>query len=215
MKLFPFRNRSEKNTSAPIPQIRVGVAHLSGPGKIRVEQEHLVFETGDTRQVRLDLEGLLEIIAYGEVHLTAAAMRLLDHHHIPLAWLSPNGCYVWGRLAHDRVDRTMTRILQYKAWDDPQWQLRTAAEIVRLKLESIVAALRHYQRQGKPCEDGVLRKLQNQIESCGRAGDADQLRGIEGNATALWFKQYGEYFGRNWKFTTRIVAPLKIRSMPY
>ena len=112
MKLFPLRNRADHPTSN-LPHVRVGVAHLTGPGKLSASNENLVFETSGARQVRLDVAGLSEIVGYGELLLSSGAMRLVEQNDIALTWLSPNGCYVWGRFTHNSSQRVLTRLLQF------------------------------------------------------------------------------------------------------
>lgn len=208
MKLFPLRNRASRPSSI-VPQVRVGVAHLTGPGRLLAIGEHLIYETSGARQVRLDTEGLSEIVAYGEVALSGDAMRVVDRARIALSWPSPNGCFLWGRLVNDGSDRALTRLLQFQAWEDRDWQLGVARDIVSRKCESIHAGLRHYQRQGKPLPKGVLGKIAAQKRACEQAASVDQLRGIEGYVSRAWFAQYAVYFGVDWKFTGRNRRPPK------
>jgi len=208
MKLFPLRNRANRPNSN-LPHIRVGIAHLTGPGKLSASNEHLEFETAGARQVRLDVDGLSEVVAYGELLVTSGAMRLVEQHGIALTWLSPNGCYVWGRFTHNNSDRVLTKLLQFQAWEDRAWQLTTARDIVSRKIESMHTALRHYQRQGKTLSNGVLSRVEDCGRKCGEAGDVEQLRGVEGYATSLWFSQYATFFAGDWTFKGRNRRPPK------
>lgn len=206
MKLFRFATRPQANPTQ-IPHVRVDAAHLIGPGKLRVDHEHLVFETEQTRQIRIDAEGLTQINAYGEIVLTGAAMRLLEQRSITLTWLNPSGSFVWGRLAHESSDRSLMRLLQFQAWDDELWQRTTARRIVIAKVTSSEAAARHYQRQGKRLEPQLLSKLQSAQQSAITADSVDKLRGIEGNVAAMWYKNYGTLFNKNWRFVSRNRRP--------
>lgn len=206
MKIFPLRNRAT-NKLKSLPHVRVGVAHLTGPGKLSVDQENLIFENSDCRQARLDIEGLREVIAYGEVHVTTSVMSLLQQNQIALSWVSRNGCFLRGRLAHDTSEKALTRLLQYQAWEDRQWQLTMARETVYNKLKSIQSALRHYQRQGKKIPNGTLKEVENRIAACRTTTTVDQLRGIEGNASAIWFSQFSKLLSRGWVFNKRSRRP--------
>lgn len=136
-------------------------------------------------------------------------MRLIDRARIALSWLSPNGCFVWGRLLNDSSDRALTRLLQFQAWEDLAWQMVVARDIVTRKCESIHAALRHYQRQGKPLPKGLLEKVDAQKRACEQAKSVDQLRGIEGYTSSIWFAQYAAYFSGDLKFMGRSRRPPK------
>jgi len=206
MKFFRFESRPTQNRNQ-IPHVRVPVAHLIGPGKLRVDHDHLVFESDQTRQIRLDAEGLAQIIAYGEVVLTGAAMQLLEERLIGMSWLDPSGSYIWGRLANESSERSLTRLLQFQAWNDEQWQRLTARRIVKAKVAATEAAVRHYQRQGKAPTPKLLTKLQEASESATIVAHVEQLRGIEGNVAALWYKNYGLLFNKNWVFAGRSRRP--------
>jgi len=209
MKIFSFSNRSGQTPSTPVPHLRVPVAHLAGPGKLRRQDDHLIFESEQTKQIRLDVEGLLEIVAYGEVDLSTNAMRLLNENHIAFSWLHANGCYVSGRLTHDHSDRTLVRLLQFKAWEDHRWQLTQAQAIVRAKVESMHGAIRHYQRQGKQLPKSGLTQFEKQLEAIPATQDLATLRGIEGHTAASWFRLWGELFPKEWKFKNRNRRPPK------
>ena len=206
MKFFSIVDRALRPASI-LPHVRVGIAHLTGPGKLHAAEDHLVFETSETRQIRLDVSSLTEVVAYGEVLLTSSAMALLDSNHISMTWLNVHGSFVHGRLSPRRSDRVLGRLLQYQAWEDRTWQLLMAKKSVASKLESIHSALRHYQRQGKKVSKGVLTKIAESVEACNGAGTVDQLRGVEGAATSLWFCEFAGFFAGDWTFAGRNRRP--------
>lgn len=208
MKFFNLKNRVSK-PSTVIPHVRVGVAHLTGPGKLTSANVHLVFETSETRQIRLDVDGLSEILAYGELQLSSGAMKIIEDQKIALTWLSPNGCTVLGSLAHNHSDRVLTRLLQFQAWEDRQWQLIAARYVVRKKIDSIHSAMRHYQRQGRTLGTGTLKQIVELEAKCVAAASVDELRGFEGYASSLWFAEYSSFFKSEWRFKTRNRRPPK------
>ena len=206
MKLFSFKSRPQQNEHQ-IPHVRVGVAHLIGYGKLRCEQSHLIMECDDRRQVRVDVEGLVEVLLYGKVSITADAIEVLNQQRIALTLLDISGTRILGRLAQDQSDRTLMRLLQLQSASDSQWSLALARDIVREKLETTLAALRHYQRQGKKPSPGVLEKLDRSQQACQSATSVESLRGIEGQAAAVWYSQYGNMFRKQWTFSKRTRRP--------
>lgn len=208
MKFFSIVDRALRPTSI-LPHVRVGVAHLTGPGTLHATENHLVFEVSETRQIRLDISSLKEVVAYGDVLLTSSAMALLDSNHISMTWLNTHGTFVQGRMSPSRSDRVLGRLLQFQAWEDRTWQLFTAKRIVASKLESIHSALRHYQRQGKTLSQGALTKITESLEACDGTSTVDQLRGVEGFASSLWFSEFAGFFARDWTFTGRNRRPPK------
>lgn len=206
MKFFNVTSRG-RNAGQPIPHIRAGVAHLIGPGKLRCLAEHLVFETDQAKQLRLDTEGLEEVLAYGSVTATAEALHWMHQQSIAFTLLNPSGTHVWARLASDSSGRAMGRMLQFQAYEDTTWRLQTAKLAVVGKLVATQQAARHYQRQGKRLTPNLVRKYDLVIESARTAATVDQLRGLEGHGAATWFAEYGKLFGNRWKFDGRNRRP--------
>ncbi len=206
MKLFTFASRPVQNATQ-IPHIRVETAHLIGPGKLRKNTEHLVFESAETRQIRLDIEGLRDVLTYGNVTATGEAVALLREHKISLAMLNSSGTRLWGQLSLDSSDRVLTKLLQLQVVNDDHWRLTCARDIVVEKLESTATALRHYQRQSKKLTSDVLHRIERAIQSAGTMETVDQLRGIEGQTAALWYAQLGRFLAPRWKFISRSRRP--------
>jgi len=206
MKFFNLGIRPKQNPGQ-IPHVRAATAHLIGPGKLRCQAEHLVFETEGSKQIRLDIEGLKDVLAFGNVSFTADAIRLLHHHGITLSLLNRYGTYLCGSLAQDSSDRALTLLLQFQAYEDTVWQLAYARQTVIDKLASAQASLRHYQRQGKKLTPSIIQQFDLSLESARSASSVEQLRGVEGHAASLWFGEYGKLFGTRWKFDNRNRRP--------
>ncbi|TVQ04250.1 MAG: CRISPR-associated endonuclease Cas1 [Planctomycetaceae bacterium] len=206
MKFFKLGSRPANNANQ-IPQVRAGVAHVIGPGKLRCQSEHLMFETVQGKQLRIDIEGLEEVLAYGSVTPTAEAIHLLHRHGIACTLLDPAGLKVRGRIAIDSSDRVLQRLLQFQAYEDASWQLSMAKGVVVGKLMSTQTAARHYQRQGKKLSTNLVNQFGEVIEAAQAAGSVDQLRGLEGHGAALWFGEFGKLFGSRWKFAGRNRRP--------
>ena len=206
MKLFNLGSRPKQNPGQ-IPHVRAATAHLIGPGKLRCQAEHLVFETEGSKQIRLDIEGLTDVLAFGNVSFTSDAIHLLHNHGIALSLLNLNGTYLRGRLAQDSSDRVLTRLLQFQAYEDTVWQLAYAKQTVTDKLASAQTALRHYQRQGKKLTPNIIQQFDQSLDAARAATSVDQLRGVEGRGAVLWFGEYGKLFGKNWKYDGRNRRP--------
>jgi len=207
MRRFFFRQRPDDNATQ-IPQVAVGVTHLCGPGRLHKRGNHFEFQTDAGRQLRIDAGDLSEIIAYDEVTLTTSAMELAHDSGIAVSWMAPGGAFLRGRLSADRTERSLTRLLQYAAWEDPAWQALTARQIVSEKLQTVAMATRHYQRQRKKVRKGAIVEIEGAIEKCGSA-DVATLRGIEGSVAKTWYGQFGQWLPPQWKFKTRNRRPPK------
>ncbi|MCM2371064.1 CRISPR-associated endonuclease Cas1, partial [Aporhodopirellula aestuarii] len=207
MRRFLFRQRPDNNVTQ-VPQVAVGVTHLCGAGRLHKRGNHFEFQTESGRQLRIDAGDLNEIIAYDEVTLTTSAMQLASDSGITVSWMTPGGAYLRGRLSVDQTERSLMRLMQYAAWEDRTWQTLTARQVVSEKLQTVVSATRHYQRQGRTVCKGDLGKIESAIRQC-ESADVAALRGIEGSAAAAWYQRVGIWLPNEWKFSGRNRRPPK------
>lgn len=185
------------------------IAHLIGPGKLRVVNGRLSYTTvtNDGASLRLDPRELDTVACHGHVDVTHDALRLLLAHDVELALLTASGSRCRGRLVTGDSPRVTLRLLQYELHRDPAATLGTARDVVRAKIESQIAAARHYRKQGRrPARRsvGALRSLHARVD---RAADLDSLRGLEGAASAEWFRWLASLLPAPWSFPCRSIRP--------
>ncbi len=181
------------------------VAHLVGPGKLKVVNGRLAFVNGADGPLRLDPEALRAVYCYGDVGVTDEAMTALFAWQVEVAWLTPAGTRCRGRLVRSDPSRTAVRMLQHAALRDPERQRQWAAVLVAGKIESQVKAARHYQRHGAGVGE-ELRMLEATLGQCPEVG-LDELRGVEGACSAAWFRVLGRLLNPPWEFRLRTRRP--------
>jgi CRISP-associated protein Cas1 len=187
--------------------IAAPIAHLVGPGKLKVVNGHLAFAAREKPgPLRLDPQALRSIFCYGPVGVSDEALQVLFAHEVEVAWLTPAGSRCRGRLVRSDPPRTMLRLLQHRALADPRQSPRWASLVVATRIESQLKAARHYQRQGRTMTGDALPRLQALRDRCGTA-TLEQLRGLEGAASALWFEILGQLLNPPWTFTQRTRRP--------
>lgn len=182
------------------------LAHLVGPGKLTVANGQLAFSTGQGAPQRLHAEALRAVYCYGPVGFTDEALQLLFRHAVEVAWLSPAGHKLRGRLAPIDASATALRLLQHPAVADPRRCLAVARWLVGAKIRAQLTALRHYQRHGKPA--GPARAdLTAAATAADRAADLNILRGCEGRAAVVWFDRFATYVRPPFAFPGRVRRP--------
>jgi CRISPR-associated protein Cas1 len=187
--------------------IATPIAHLVGPGKLKVINNHLAFTGREEGPLRLDPSTLRTLLCYGQVGVTDEAFRLLFLHNVQVAWLTPAGNHCRGRLVRSDPPTTNVRLLQYEAFLNPHRQREWACQVVAAKVHSQLQAVRHYQRHAVPGAGAVLQRLQTAHEKCQTECSLDELRGIEGAASAAWFDLLGRLLNPPWLFTKRVRRP--------
>lgn len=186
--------------------VAVPVAHLVGPGQLKVVNGHLAFKHYGEGPLRLDPAALTTVYCYGDVSVSGAAMELLFRHGVQTAWLSPAGQRCRGRLARTDSSTTLTRVRQHRVFADLNQRRDWAKVVVAGKIEAMVAAARRYQRNGIPV-GSLMTDVAAWSEQLSAAATADVVRGLEGAASAAWFRFLGTLLRPPWTFTERTRRP--------
>lgn len=189
-----------------VTSVSTPVAHLVGPGKLKVINGQLAYTAVEQGPVRLDPGTLRGLYCYGGVSVSDEALVLLWRHRVGVAWLSAGGQRCLGRLAGSDASSTYLRLLQYACLADAEWRREHARGVVTAKVQSQLEAARHYQRHGQ-LTGATMERLRRRLDECGRASTVEGVRGVEGAATATWFGVLGELLRAPWRFTQRLRRP--------
>lgn len=190
-----------------VTSVAAGVAHLVGPGALKVVNAHLAYTPKGGKALRLDPQTLTEVLCYGDVSATAAALEALFRGGIPTAWLSPAGLRCRGRLQRTDPPTTMVRIRQHQAFAQPAARLAWAKRVVDGKLVAMSEAARHYQRHGATNASSILTTWAGIRERLPTATLHEQVLGYEGSASNAWFAFFGGLLGEPWTFSGRTRRP--------
>lgn len=187
--------------------IATPVAHLIGPGKIKVVNGRLAFSTQDQAPLRLDPRTIRSICCYGGVGVTDEALRLLFRERVDLAWFTPAGNKCRGRITTDTQAFTGLRLIQHRVLSGPTRCMRFARTVVLGKIDSQMVAARHHQRHGSAAAQATLITLSRTRTQAERAENTGQLLGLEGAASNAWFKLLGRLLYPPWEFKSRTRRP--------
>lgn len=168
---------------------------------LSVERERAVIQ--QVRSAELD-----QVLVFGNVALTPAAIALLLRRGIDTVLLSANGRFR-GRLVGHASKNIELRVMQYERLRDPAVALSLARAIVAGKVANQRQILLRAQREHAR-EDlaAVIARLRHLIEQAQGAEQLEELRGLEGGAAALYFSALGSCI-RNpeFSFKTRSRRP--------
>ncbi len=123
------------------------------------------------------------VVLFGNVQVTAQAMRALLERSIPVTFLSYGGWY-FGRATGVESKNVELRIAQHRAAADPAFCLRLARGFVASKIRNSRTLLRR--NHGAP-PLLVLAELEQLARKAERAEALDALLGLEGTAARSYF----------------------------
>jgi CRISPR-associated protein Cas1 len=185
-------------------KIKGPVAHISGPGKLKIVNTHLTFKPAwdEERTLVLDAQALMVLLLYGHVQVTSEAFQRLAANDVHVAKMDPQGRRCDWLMQRPHAERTALRLRQYRALHDEGLAQGWARQLVEKKLTSQGTAALHYQKHGAPEAGGVRATLRQLYPQC-KTATMEQLRGIEGAGSAAWFTLFGSLLQPPWTFVTR------------
>lgn len=148
-----------------------------------------------------------QVIVYGNIQITTPALRLLLDEGIEVVLLSEHGKF-YGRVVGAPSAHGGLRVAQALRSQDAAFTLRTAQAMVLGKVHNIKVFLQRYARR---LESAAVR---NAAESVGalvarvpRTTTLNSLRGVEGQASAIYFGVWKELLKPPWRFPKRVRRP--------
>lgn len=134
---------------------------------------------------KLPIQQVRSIYLYGAVQLTAQAIQTCLEEHITVGYFSPAGRYI-GALQGLPTSGVNARLGQYHLFHQEKYQVMLAGECIRSKIRNQRVML---MRNGSP-EKTKVKSLARAAQRASLAKSLNEVRGIEGAAAALYFKEF-------------------------
>jgi len=146
------------------------------------------------------------VVIMGNVGITTPALRRLMTAGVDLVFISLSGHY-YGRLSGETTPHIALRRAQYAAQGDPVFVLTLARRIVAGRIHNAKALLQWRRRKGQTGLDEHIDALTGYEGRAARTQTLNSLMGVEGSATARYFRGYRLLFGPEWHFANRNRRP--------
>lgn len=160
--------------------------------RIHAEGDTLLLYRGAEVARRVRLGTIEQVLLFGRVEITSAALALLARKQVDVVFLSLQG-YFRARLVGPKSPAVRLRLKQLQLAQDPAFCLRVARATIAGKiLHQRQLLLRGQRRLADEELAGVLGQMRLLVEQCARQTDLDVLRGLEGRAAALYFSQFAK-----------------------
>lgn len=152
---------------------------------VRVERE---------TRLRVPIHMLSSIVTFGQVSLSPSLLHFAAQHGVTVSFLSMYGRFL-ARVVGPTSGNVLLRRAQYRFSDNTEQRSNIAKAVVLAKIANcrnvIQRAARDYgEGDGKKNLDWVSKRLKRQQELVKSAGELSVLRGLEGEAAALYFSVF-------------------------
>ena len=172
-------------------EARLPLHVLADDARLRIEDGLLTLAAGETEET-LRLHEIAFVALHGGAQVSVPCLQTLARASVPLILLSRNGYYL-GQMVDLSANHAAVRRAQYRAAEDPKRCLEIARPLVAGKIR---AAARIARRRGS-AKAPLVRQLDKAARAALRARKPDELRGIEGAATAAWYAAWPDYLPRD------------------
>lgn len=175
--------------------------------RLSIEKRRLIVKQQDDVLLKVPLAHTSAIVLFGNIHITTPAMKRLLHMGVDTIFLTQDGRYE-GRLIGQPSHYGLLRQNQYDQLHHVDFRLSIAKAIVAAKCQNMRTLLQRHNRR-KPDIDlqDVIQQIAQRLDSTPRKTTLNALRGIEGSATAAYFRGFKQLLQPPWTFQQRIRRP--------
>lgn len=165
--------------------------YVQGQGaSLRLSGERIIIQVPHEKPVEARIPNTSSVTLYGNVQVTAQALRRLMEEGIPILFASTGGWLIGRALGMDTKNVEL-RAAQYRGTQDPQISLQIARAFIQAK----VANCRVLLRRNHPEPPAVaLKELQHLGRKITQAPSLETLLGLEGAAARVYFREFDGLF---------------------
>jgi CRISP-associated protein Cas1 len=174
---------------------------------VKKRDEYLVVQYPDKQKREVPLIKVSQVVVSGDVTLTTPALHMLLEAGIEVCFLSMYG-HFRGRLSPPVAKNVFLRRAQFQAHVDAERALQVARACVKGKLDNMRTMLLRSNRQLQEKEVAdAAEAIRCMVSEIPKAPKVGVLLGIEGNASASYFRVFGKLLRGPMTFTRRRRRP--------
>lgn len=178
--------------------------------KLRINNRRLQVDCEESEQkaeVSIPLAQVDQVVLFGNVGLTTPAIDALLAQNTEVVFLTRRGEYR-GRLTGSLTPHVPLRRAQYTRLGEPHFVLSMAKSFVCAKLQhQRTLLLRHNRERNNPDIAAAALQIKQALETLSHKTALSSLLGLEGSATAAYFRGFRLLFDPAWGFDDRNRRP--------
>ena len=170
--------------------------------------ERLLVTKGGKTLLDQPLLNIEAISVFGNIQITSQMLTLLLQRGIDISYFTSYGKYL-GHTAPDRSKNIFLRMIQYDIYQNEEHRLLYARTIVRNKIENQIRLIEsHRYAAAFPWREDVS-EIKRHLTALDRKQTANEVLGIEGICSNIYFHSYGAMFKSSVRFEKRTRRPPK------
>ncbi len=173
---------------------------------VRRVSERIVIEHEKKILADIPLIKIDQVVICGRVGLTTPMIQTFLEQGIEVCFLTQWGRFL-GRLQPIQGKNSLIRSDQFrKAFDEGECTY-LAQQFIYGKLRNMLNTLMRSRREGLDIDEGVLAQLRGILKTLERGDNVDEVRGLEGAGSAIYFREFGKLIRKNFEFNGRVRRP--------
>ncbi len=188
--------------------MEVGTIYITTQGaKLTKVGERLVVRSKENKIIHdMPFFKIRQIFCFGTIEVSAQTIFQLMYRNIDLVYLTKNGRFKC-RLSNLNEKSVLSRIAQYQRSQDEDFKLKMARKIVVGKLSNYRNWIMYKNRHGVIEANNEAFAINQAINLGKKAESIDELMGIEGNGSKIYFKAFRKGLKQNLNFFERNRRP--------
>lgn len=170
--------------------------------------ERIVVTKNHHRLLDIPVLHIENIAVIGNVQISTQALHMLMEKGVDISYISYSGQYL-GHTAAEASKNIFLRFEQYKFYMDEKRRLEMAKSIVRNKIENQMAMIRKHHWNKEYDWKADIRSMEMLLISVSKKETANELLGVEGMCSNIYFGAFGHMILGDFSFTGRNRRPPK------
>ncbi|XHX78391.1 MAG: CRISPR-associated endonuclease Cas1 [Stenomitos frigidus ULC029] len=185
--------------------VQQGTTLRKDHGRFLIQQRE---PTPAVQALEVPIREVEQILVFGNIQLTTAAIASCLEAQVPVLFLSQTGAYK-GHLWSAEQGSLAAEFAQFSRYSDSSFQLETARALVLGKLSnSRQLLLRLNRKRNLDTVATAIAGIAQDLRSAAQIDNLESLRGYEGVAAARYFPAFGQLLlDPVWQFTQRHRRP--------
>lgn len=188
----------------------MSVLYIKEQGAVVQKRSERILVTHNNKTLaEIPFDNIESIAVIGYIQITSQALYQLMQKGIEVNYFSFSGKYL-GSTASETSKNIFLRLAQYDLYQNQARRLEIAKNIVANKIENQIFIIRNYrwEQENILWKDEII-QMRNLVDKVRQSGSTNELMGIEGKASNIYFKGYGRMFKCKFEFHERNRRPPK------
>lgn len=176
---------------------------------IRKRDRHVFVEKNGKELAEIPLHNITGISIIGNVQVTTQVLHMFMQEGIDVSFFSYSGNYL-GHVAAESSKNIFLRFAQYERYQDINARMEMSRRIVRNKVQNQIAVIRNFRWADIEYDyNQAIRQMLKLTDTLDEKKTSNEIMGVEGACSAIYFSAYGKMFRCKLEFHGRNRRPPK------